>query len=95
MHLLVSFRAALAQDADAIDDDVDAGQQRTPWISTQHLLEARDAAFASMRLHRKTTRGALGCRLPITTRDAREPRRDRITANESRSAEHENVHPRR
>ena len=48
MHFLVGLAAALAQDADAVDDDVDVRQQRLPCVDAQQPLEPDQPSLAFM-----------------------------------------------
>jgi hypothetical protein len=93
MHFLVRFSATLAQDANAIDDDIDLRKQRLPDIGGQQLFETYRATFAVMRLHRKATRGTLG--MPTTNNDlvlTSKHRSDGVAPDKACAAKHENAH---
>ena len=53
MHAVIGLLAALAQDPDAVDHDVDAIQQRIPGARLEQRLEARGAARATHRADRQ------------------------------------------
>ena len=93
MHFLVRFSATLAQDANAIHDDIDLRKQRLPDIGGQQLFEPNRATFTVMRLHRKATRGTLG--IPTTDTDfvlTSKHRSDGVAPDKACAAEHENAH---
>jgi len=86
MHALVRLVSPLAQDADAVHDDVDAFDGGQPRIGREAVLEA-DAAHARSRA-RPTQRA--GPDLDCVTVGAK--RRNHAPPEESMTAEHERAH---
>ena len=64
MHALVGRAAALAQDADAVHDGIDAVEQRHP---ARRLGEILEAAMRAAAWRRGVRRGRIRRRLPMTT----------------------------
>jgi hypothetical protein len=96
MDFLIRFNAALAQDANAVHDYIDADQLRPPCIGGQQPFESHCAAFASKRLHRKAARST--SRISATDDEfvpASKQRGDGVASNETRAAQHQDAHRRR
>jgi hypothetical protein len=93
MHFLVRFSATLAQDANAIQNDINLRKQRLPDIGGQQLFESYGATFAAMRLNRKATRGTLG--IPTANSDfvlTSKQGSDGVAPDKACAAKHENAH---
>jgi hypothetical protein len=90
---VVGFAATPAQDSHAVDDDVDAFEQRIPRIGRRHPLEPYPAALAALRVSRQAVGSALGS--PGADHDrvsTVDQRRDDMPSEEPRSAQHQDAH---
>ena len=93
VHFVVCFSATLAQNADAVHDHIDTRQQRPPSISSQQLFEPDRAAFAAIRLNRKTTRRTI--RIAAADDDvmpAIEQRGNGVASYEAGAAQYQDAH---
>jgi hypothetical protein len=90
MDAIVSLAAALAENANAIEHDIDAIEQSLPVLWRQQTFESNGPPLACAQALRQAGFDAPG---PATTDDqlaaGRDQRFGRVPANESRSAEDE------
>ena len=93
MYALIAFLAALAQDADAVHDDVDALEQTVPGPSCSQPLEPRASRLAGTggRGQFPESASRVACSYHHFV-PAREQCQDGMAPDEARTAEHEDFH---
>ena len=93
MHFLVCLGTTLTQYANAVQDNVHFCEHRLPGIGIQQLVESHSAALTAMRLQRQAMSDTF--RVTAANDDvmlACKQRRNGVTSNEPRAAQHENAH---
>ena len=90
MHALVSLAPALAQDADAIEHDIDVAQQAAPIRDIEQALEMGLAAGALARARGQAVVDPIGAAAADHWPGAAgQQAQNRVPADEARGAEHE------